>query len=137
MSLDWQRRPLYWQARAEAARAAGDPGNAAEATARLAAAARRSWPAAEWTWHRGIARLEMVAGAPAAGLIVPLDEVPENGSLVELRIDGAAVGAFSVRPRAGLRPALRPGFPLGAGLHVLELESLDGGRVLPGDVELR
>jgi len=137
VSLDWQRRPLYWQARAEVARAAGDPGNAADAAARLAAAARRSWPATEWTWHRGVARLELVTGAPAAGLIVPLDAVPENGSLVELRLDGAAVGAFAVRPRAVLAPATGPGFPLVAGLHVLELESLDGGRVLPGDVELR
>jgi hypothetical protein len=137
VSLDWQRRPLYWQVRADVARAAGDAGSAAEAGAHLAAAARRTWPTTDWTWHRGVARLEAVTSAPASGLTVRLDSVPEHGSLVELRVDGAAVGAFPVRPGAALAPALRPGFPLGAGLHVFELESLDGGRVLPGDVELR
>ncbi len=34
--LSWQGRPLFWQAQAEVARAAGDPGGAAEAQARLA-----------------------------------------------------------------------------------------------------
>jgi hypothetical protein len=138
VNLSWMRRPLYWQARAEVARAAGDAGQAAEAQAHLAAAARRAWPATEWTWHRGVARLEMVTDAPAAGLAVGLDSVPETGSLLELRLDGAAVGAFPVRPLAGAAaPALRLEVPLGRGLHVLEVESLDGGRVLPGQVELR
>ncbi|HEX9944883.1 MAG TPA: hypothetical protein VGG03_22970, partial [Thermoanaerobaculia bacterium] len=58
--LSWQRRPLYWQARAEVARAAGDARGAADAEARLADAARRSWSATDWTWHRNVARLEMV-----------------------------------------------------------------------------
>ena len=63
--------------------------------------------------------------------------VPESGSLVELRLDGAAVGAFPVRPLAGKAAALQVASPLGRGLHVLELEALDGGQVLPGTVELR
>jgi hypothetical protein len=137
VDLDWQRRPLYWQARAEVARAAADPRGVADAQARLAAAARGAWPATEWTFHRGTARLEMVAGAPAGGLALTLDSVPENGALVELRLDGAAVGAFPVRPPGGAALALRVGAPLGRGLHVLELESLNGGQVLPGAVELR
>src|SRR5262245_50138838 len=134
--LSWQARPLYWQARAEVARAAGDAQGLAAAQERLAAAASRSWPAIDWTWHRGVARLEMVAGAPAAGFAVRLDSVPENGALVELRLDGATVGVFPVRPLAGTAPALRLGSRLGRGLHVLELESLSGGQVLPGSVAL-
>jgi len=135
--LAWQARPLYWQARAEVARAAGDPGGTAEATARLAGLARRTWSATDWTWNRDIARLEMMTAAPAAGFAVTLDQLPANGSLVELRLDGAAVGDFPVRPLAGAAPALRVAAPLGRGLHVLVLESLDGAQVLPGTVELR
>jgi hypothetical protein len=135
--LSWQRRPLYWQARWEVARAAGDPQGAAEAQARLAASARRSWTATEWIWRRGAARLEMVLGAPAAGLAVTLDQVPANGAFVELWIDGAAVGAFPVRPAAGTAPVLFAPVSLGRGIHVLEVFSLEGGQVLPGNVEIR
>jgi len=137
VNKDWQRRPLYWQARARVAQAAGDAGEVTAARARLAELARSAWPASEWTWHRGVARLEVLAGAPAAGLAVALDSVPAGGALVELRLDGAAVGAFPVRPVGGAAPALRVAAPLGSGLHVLELESLDGGQVLPGTAVLR
>ena len=135
--LSWQRRPLYWQVRAEVAQAAGDPQGVAKAQARLAAAARRSWTATEWIWRRGAARLEMVTGDPAAGLAVTLDQVPANGAFVELRVDGAVVGAFPVRPMGGTAPVLLAAVPLGRGLHVLEVESLEGGGILPGTVELR
>jgi hypothetical protein len=133
--LTWQRRPLYWRARAEVAQAAGDARTAGEARARLAAAARRAWPATEWTWRKGTARLEMVTGEPAAGVAVALDSVSANGALLELRLDGAALGAFPVRPLAGAAPALRAPVALGRGLHVLEIESLDG-QFLPGPVEI-
>ena len=135
--LSWQRRPLYWQARAGVAREAGDLRGAAAAQARLDDAARRAWPATEWTWKGSVARLEMLTDGPANGLDVRLDTVPEGGSLVELRLDGAALGAFPVRPLAGAAPALRVAAPLGRGLHVLELQTLGNGQVLPGAVELR
>jgi hypothetical protein len=135
--LSWQGRPLFWQAQAEVARAAGDPGGAAAAQARLDGLARRTWTAPDWTWSQGTARLEMMTAAPAAGFTVMLDQVPANGSLVGLRLDGAAVGDFTVRPLAGAPPALRVAAPLGRGLHVLEFEALNGGQVLPGAVELR
>lgn len=132
----WQGRPLFWQARAEVDRAAGDPGGVADAQARLAGLARRTWTAPDWTWSRSTARLEMMIAAPAAGLAVALDQVPANGALVGLRLDGAAVGSFTVRPLAGAPAALRVAAPLGRGLHVLEFEALNGGG-LPGAVELR
>ncbi len=135
--VSWQARPLYWQARAEVAQEAGDVRGAAAARERLAAAARTAWPAIDWTWHHGVARLEMVAGAPVPGFAVGIDSVPEHGALVELRLDGAAVGAFLVQPSVGGAAALRVASPLGRGLHVLELESLSGGQVLPGPVALR
>jgi hypothetical protein len=135
--VSWQDKPLYRQAQIEVARAGGDSRGGAEAGTRLAALARRAWEPQDWTWSRGTARLEMLAGAPAAGLAVALDKVPANGSLVELRLDGVAVGQFQVRPVGGSVPALQLARPLRSGLHVLELDSLDGGQVLPGKVELR
>jgi hypothetical protein len=135
--LSWQGRPLYWQAQAEVARAAGDGRAGAIAEARLAALARRSWEAHDWTWSRGTARLEMLAAAPAAGLDLALDQVPATGSLVELRLDGVTVGDFPVRATGGAAPALRLATPVKAGLHVLELDSLDGGQAFPGAVGLR
>ena len=134
----WRNRALFWQASAEVAMAAGDPGKAAEARESLASLSRRSWPATAWTWRGGIARLEMVLAEPAAGLAVALDEVPANGSVVELRLDGAALAGFPVRPAAaGPFPTLRAMTPLRRGIHILELATRDGGRVLPGGVELR
>jgi hypothetical protein len=135
--LSWQSKPLYRQAQAEVARAGGDSRAAAEAEARLAALARRTWEPQDWSWSRGTARLEMLTGAPAAGFAVALDKVPANGSLIELRLDGAAVAELPVRPVGGSVPPLRLAVPLRVGLHVLELDSLDGGQVLPGTVELR
>ena len=131
--LSWQGKPLYWQAQAEVARAAGDSIGGARAAARLAALTRRAWGPEEWTFHRGTARLEMMTADPAAGVTMTLDQVPANGGLVELRLDGAAVGQFPVRPGAPLQMAV----PLRHGLHVLELASLDGSQILPGMTALR
>ncbi|MEA2602888.1 MAG: hypothetical protein QOF89_3880 [Acidobacteriota bacterium] len=131
----WQGRPLYWQTRAEVAQAAGDRGAQAEAEARLAAFARRSWPAGAWTLRQGIARLEMVTDGPAAGLTVDLDQAPKGGTVLELRLDGAGLGAFPVPPAAGATPPLRLPVPLGSGLHVLEI--VNAQQVVPGAAVLR
>ncbi len=134
--LSWQGRPLYWQARAAVAKAAEDPRALSEAQTRLAALAHRSWPATAWTWRQGIARLEMLTDAPAAGLSVELDQFPKGGAVLELRLDGAGLGAFPVLPAAGT-PPLRLAVPLGPGLHVLEIVGAQQSQVLPGAVVLR
>jgi hypothetical protein len=134
----WQDHPLYWQARVETARAAGDGGGIALAESRLAGLSRTGWPAFAWTWRRGQARLEMLAARPGR-LAVALDEVPTNGGAVELRLDGTSLGAFPVPPRGaadGLAPVLLPRTVVSPGLHLLEIESLLG-RALPGSVALR
>ncbi len=121
VNLSWQGKPLYWQAQAEVARAAGDAAAGATAAARLGGLTRRAWAPQDWTWHRGTARLEMMTAAPAAGFTVALDQAPANGVLVELRLDGAAVGSFPVRSiPGGAAPALSVAAPLPRGLHVLE-----------------
>jgi hypothetical protein len=135
--LSWQQRPLYWQTAAEVAQAAGDAAARAQAQARLAALARRSWPATAWTWSRGTARLELVTDTPAAGLSVAFDSLPATGAVAELRLDGAGLGIFPLRPAAGAAPSLRLTTPLRRGLHVLEVADAQTSLVVPGAVELR
>jgi hypothetical protein len=153
VNLAWQGNPLYWQARAEVAHAASDAGAQAEAAGRLAALSRRAWGPQDWTSRRGTARLEMMTAAPAAGLAVALDSVSAHGALVELRLDGAVIGIFPIQapiqapgqpPTHGAAgaagagpPILSSALPVGRGLHLLELDSVDGNQVLPGAVELR
>lgn len=134
---DWQTHPLFWQARREVAQAAGDSSGVARAEAGLAALGRSSWPATAWTWQGSVALLEMVPSSPALGLSLRLDEVPAAGAVVELRLDGALVGTFPVRPGPAGGAALPVAVPLGRGLHLLEMETAVGGRVLPGEVRLR
>jgi hypothetical protein len=135
--LSWQHRPLYWQAAAEVARAAGDAAALSQAQAQLTALARSSWPASGWTWNRGTARLELVTAAPASALIVAFDSLPPAGAVVELRLDGAGLGIFPLRPAAGVAPALRLAAPLGPGLHVLDVVDAQTNQIVPGTVELR
>ncbi|MFP5285888.1 MAG: hypothetical protein ACLGI9_09145 [Thermoanaerobaculia bacterium] len=131
---DWEDHPLVWQARAEVARAAGDAAALARARAGLAALGRPSWPATAWTWRGNVARLEMVPASPARGFSLRLDEVPSSGSVVELRLDGALLGAFPVRPGPAGGTVLALTAPLGRGLHLLEVETTVGHRVLPGEI---
>jgi hypothetical protein len=136
VNLSWQARPLYWQAQAEVAKAAEDPRALAEAQTHLAALSRHSWPAQAWTWRQGIARLEMLTETPAAGLTVDLDQIPKEGAILELRLDGAGLGAVPVPPGRAGAPLLLA-LPLGRGLHVLEVLDAQKSQVIPGAVTLR
>lgn len=131
--LSWWQRPTYWLARLDLARASGRLGEAAKAEEKLRTFARRGWAATDWTWRQGRARLEILTDGPARGIEVDFMDVPEAGAVVELRLDSSALGTFPVRPGSPL--ALNLALP--AGLHVLELESVGGGRVLPGAVRAR
>lgn len=131
--LSWWQRPTYWMARLDYSRAAGRLGDAAKAEEKLRSFARRAWSSGDWRWGQGNARLEMLAEGAARGFEMDLLEVPEAGAVLELRLDGAAFGTFPVQP--GQRLVLNGRIP--AGFHVLEIESVGGGRVLPGAVRLR
>jgi hypothetical protein len=129
----WLQRPTYWLARLDLARVSGRVAEAAKAEEKLRTLARRDWSPTDWTWRQGRARLEIFSNGPVRGIELTFSEVPEAGAVVELRLDSTALGTFPVRPGSPL--ALNLALP--AGLHVLELESVGGGRVLPGSVRLR
>jgi hypothetical protein len=129
----WWQRPDYWQARLEVSRASGRLGEAARARERLRGFARRSWAATDWTWHQDRASLELLPDGPGRGIEVDLAEVPDAGAVIELRLDGATLGISPVVP--GRTLALNVDLP--SALHVVELETVGGRRVLPGAVRLR
>ena len=107
---------------------------AAEAVAarELARLAARQWPATAWYFHDGLPRLELLAAAGAAGLELMIDEAPPRGAAAEVRLDESILGTFPVT--AGKVVSLRT--PIAPGLHLLEIESVAGGAVLPGTVRL-
>jgi len=129
----WWEQPTYWQARLELAQASGDSADAARALEKLHGMTREAWPATAWTWRQDRARLQMLTGGPAQGIEVELAEVPAGGAVAELRLDGALAGTFPARP-GGL---LRLDAPLRPGLHLVEVEGVAGGRVIPGAARLR
>jgi hypothetical protein len=129
----WWQRPTYWLARLDFARVSGRLGEAAKAEEKLRGFTRHGWAATDWTWRQGRARVELLVEGPARGIELGLDEVPAAGAVVELRLDGAALGIFPVAPDRALALTVA----LSPGLHVFELESVGGGRVLPGAVRLR
>jgi hypothetical protein len=128
----WQR-PDYWLVRLDLARVSGRLGEAAKAEEKLRGLARHDWGAGDWTMRHRRSRLELLTARPASGIEAGLADAPETGTVVELWLDGAARGIFPTgrgRPLA-LSLQLRPGF------HVLEIENLGVGQVLPGAVRLR
>ncbi len=131
----WWQRPTYWLARLDFARASGRLGEAAKAEEKLRGFARRGWTATDWTYPGRLARLEMFTESPARGIEMDLDSVPDGGTVVELHLDGAARGTFRAGPERSLILPLP--LPLSPGFHVIEIDNVGTGRVLPGAVRLR
>jgi hypothetical protein len=128
----WLERPSYWQVRAAAAREAQDAAAEAVAARELARLAAREWPATAWHFHDGLPRLELLAAAGAPGLELAIDEAPPRGAAAEVRLDESILGTFPVT--AGTSLTLRA--PIAPGLHLLEIETVAGGAVLPGALRL-
>ena len=61
-----------------------------------------------------------------------LDVLPTGGAVVQVSLDGAAATPAPVGADAKLYVATR----IPRGPHLLEVETLAGGRVVPGQVEL-
>jgi hypothetical protein len=112
--------------------AGGDAGRVAAARGELAALAATAWPATAWQWRSSVAHLDVLAGADAPGFVVGLDVVPALGAVVQVTLDGATELVAPVRTGATLSVAS----PVSRGAHLVEVQTLAGGRVVPGQVEL-
>lgn len=125
----WRGTPVHAEVRLAVARAAA--GGVAEAERVLADLAASQWPATTWRWHGGVAALDFLLDEPAAGgLLVVIDGASPAGSVAAFRLDG---GVVALRPVAsGDRVRLEGA--VDRGVHMLEVETAAGGRVLPGDV---
>jgi hypothetical protein len=132
VNRSWQGQPSFWSARREVARAAGDPAALAAAEGQLARLAASDYSGTAWTFRRGRPRLEILAPAAADGVRIAVDEAPERGAAVEVRLDGLALGSATALSGHALAVPGR----IAPGPHLLEIESLAGGAVAPGDVRL-
>ena len=128
----WRTTVPVVEARLAVAQAAGGAAGVAAAQSELNSLAAASWPATDWQWRGPVARLDLLAGADAPGLAVSLDVVPPAGGVVQVRLDGMTAAVAPVRDDATLYVATR----VPRGPHLVEVETLAGGRVVPGQVEL-
>jgi hypothetical protein len=126
--------PVYWLARRDVARAAGDAQDLELAERELGGLARERWSAADWELpadRSGASTLHFFARSPAKRLSVVL-EAPATGAAVEVRLDGSQLALAIVSERSELDLDA----PIGAGVHRLEGVSRGGGSVSPSDVSL-
>lgn len=128
----WRSGSLYWQARLALARAAGDSIREAEALRRLEELKRSEWSYRDWTLQDPAPRLEIVPAAPAPGFTIEFLGVPDAGAGVEVRLNGEVIAMEGVR--RGQVLTLRK--PLDARPHLLEIEAVSGGHLVPGAVRL-
>lgn len=128
----WKRTAPYWQARLALVRAAGDGTGEAEARRKLAELRRSEWTYRDWTLRDRTPRLEIVPTGPAAGLTIEIIGAPDLGAGVEVRLDGEAV-AISGAERGDV---LTVRYALDGGAHLLEVEAVSGGQLVPGAVKL-
>lgn len=117
---------------ADLARASGDA-IAAAGRARPPAGPRRSeWSYRDWTLGDRVARLEMVPASPSPGLTIEVLGAPDAGAGVEVRLDGEVVAISGAR-RGDVLTVRRA---CDDGAHLLEIEAVSGGRLVPGEVRL-
>ncbi len=128
----WRSGFLYWQARLALARAAGDNVRETEALRRLQELQRTEWSYRDWTLQDPAPRLEIVPAVPAPGFTLEVIGVPDAGAAVEVRLDGEVIAMEGVR--RGQVLTLRK--PLDTRAHLLEIEAVSGGHLVPGAVRL-
>jgi len=120
------------EARVALAEASGDASAAAAAGAELDGAAAASWRGIDWTWHGQTAHLDLCAVRDAPGFDLTLDEYPPRGTVVQVSLDGAPVAVAPALDHEGLSVAA----PVSRGPHLVEINAIAGGRVVPGDLTL-
>ena len=135
-SLDlcrWRRCPMPQPVLSRLAGLAGATGAKGEiGAARTLAEPRRSeWTYQDWKLLERWTRLELSTDG-AAGLTIEILGAPDAGAGAEVRLDGEVVAISGVRRGDVL--TVRRAFDGGA--HLLEIEAVSGGRLVPGTVRL-
>ncbi len=122
----------YWTARRRLARATGDLSDLATADQKLAELRTSEWRTDRWRWRGRRASIEIYPEIAAAGLAMEIIEAPAGGAVIEVVWDGSAVAVRPVEARQAIEVPLE----VEARPHLLELRSLAGGEVYPGQVRL-
>ena len=91
------------------------------------------WPATEWRWKGRTARLYLLPTVAAGGVEIGFDVAPPEGRPVEVRWDQEMVEVAVVA--SGETLVFR--FDIQPGLHIVDVDFLTSGRVMPGKVQLR
>jgi hypothetical protein len=133
VNRSWSASVPVLTASVAVAEAGGDATAVAAARAQLDGVAAASWRATDWRWHGLTARLDLCAMRAAQGFEIALSDVPPHGTVVQVSLDGAPVAMAPARADE----ALLVSTPVSAGAHLVELTTVTGGRVVPGDLALR
>lgn len=132
VNRNWRNAVPAVEARLAVAQAAGDQVRLAAARTEVAALAGTSWTATGWQWRGPVARLDLLAAASGPGLAVRFDVVPATGAVVKISLDGATVAVAPVGGGGKAQVAVT----VDRGPHLLEVETIAGGRAVPGEVSL-
>ena len=135
--LEWSLDLCRWRRCPMPRPVLGRLGNLAGASSDAAQNAEAGPLRNEWTWRdwkllERWARLEMVPAGPAEGLTIEILELPDAGAGVEVRLDGEVVALQGAK--RGDVITVRRAFD--AGPHLLEVEPVSGGRLVPGSARL-
>ena len=122
----------YWSARRQLARATGDLSDLATADQRLAELRSDQWRVSDWRWQGRQATLKLHAAGRGTGLELTIARTPPRGAVAELIWDGSSIAMRPVKSRQTIELAV----DVTPGPHLLELRSLAGGEIEPGEVRL-
>lgn len=126
----WRLGAVDLAARFVVAEASGDAAETAAARAAFERLAAARWEAIDWRWDGARASVDLVLARPTDGFDVAIDVAPARGAAIVVVVDGGEVCAEPVARGEELTVAVR----LGAGLHRVEVASIGGGRVAPGEL---
>jgi hypothetical protein len=74
----------------------------------------------------------MCAVRDASGFALTLDDFPSRGTVVQVSLDGTPVAVEPALDREGLSVRV----PVSRGPHLMEITTVAGGRVVPGELTL-
>jgi len=128
----WERHPTYLAVGRSIAERRGDAPAVAAAEAALLELPAESWRGGQMNWRDGTARLEIVPGRPADGVLISILDLPDEGRPMRVFWNGSSRGTFIAYPNQPLRleVEVRPEPSL------LELRSADRRAFVPGPISL-